>query len=340
VTAIGSFGLVVGAIHLFTPYNSAYLGDIFDVVSQTSAVRHTADQYVQLVQDHLWEFVLCAAALVATWASGRISLLDAAFVGGAVGASIFVLEYSGGVDRGLPLLVIVLLIIGELARRSGETLRTEKGVSGGDVAALAVFGMAVAVAALPILNATAAMYLYATKLERAQSESRPSLAGIYVPSMPEPPIDGSHASVGHDLESHTRFNQARAAAMQLEAWDYLPIVLEGVALLESFPHDEHSVVTFEQTNPFSFALAMRPPRYGYPLNFVSPRLLRQFRETLTLNQRFDPVGFFSDADYVMIPIVPFKRSQLEGMNEIYGEYVDTYFYEVGSSPHWRLYARR
>ena len=118
---------------------------------------------------------------------------------------------------------------------------------------------------------------------------------------------------------------------ELEAWQYLPLIAEGVKLLESVPHHNYSVITFEHTNPFSVLLRMRPTKYGYPLFWVENRLSHDFPA---------PERYFSDADYVMVPDIPYSRRQLEILMEIYGSYLEENFHELKRSSHWRLYARR
>ena len=108
------------------------------------------------------------------------------------------------------------------------------------------------------------------------------------------------------------------------------MIAEGVKLLESVPHDNHSVINLEHTNPFSTLLHMRPTKYGYPLFWVSK---------VPLHNMPGPERYFSDADYVMVPEVPYSIRQLEKLMAAYGQYLQANFYEFRRSSHWRLYAR-
>jgi len=139
-----------------------------------------------------------------------------------------------------------------------------------------------------------------------------------------------HGTLGHDDAAHARFNQLRGPHRQLRDWEYLRLIAEGVELLESVPHDNHSVINFEHTNPFSVPLGMRPTAYGYPL-FWAENVLSQDLPA--------PERYFSDADYVMVPEIPYVRRQLEKLMEVYGSYLQENFYEFKRSTHWRLYAR-
>jgi hypothetical protein len=156
-------------------------------------------------------------------------------------------------------------------------------------------------------------------------------SGIFVRA--DRPFD-VHGTLGHDDRAHALFNQLRGPRQELKAWEYLPLIAEGVKLLESVPHDNHSVITLEHTNPFSVLLGMRPTKYGYPLFWQDAR----YSEAL-LHNFPAPERYFSDAEYVMVPEIPYSPGQLEKLIEAYGSYLKENFYELKRSSHWRLYAR-
>jgi hypothetical protein len=168
-------------------------------------------------------------------------------------------------------------------------------------------------------------YIYMTTGE--QSVAAMHLSGIIVR---EPWFD-MHETLGHDDAAHALFNQLRGPRRQLNDGAYLSLIAEGVKLLESVPHDNHSVINFEHTNPFSVLLGMRPTQYGYPLFWAENALSQNLPA---------PERYFSDADYVMVPELPYVRRQLDKLMEVYGSYLEENFYELKRSPHWRLYARR
>jgi hypothetical protein len=172
-----------------------------------------------------------------------------------------------------------------------------------------------------------ALHTYFNKTTGKQPVTATSLSGYLVAA---PSTVGMHETLGHDDTAHAHFNQRRSQRRELKASEYLPLIAEGVKLLESVPHENHSVINFEHTNPFSALLYMRPTKHGYPLFWASSTPLRN----LPSAERY-----FSDADYVMVPQVPYNLNQLEKLMAAYGQYLQENFYELKRSSHWRLYAR-
>jgi len=174
-----------------------------------------------------------------------------------------------------------------------------------------------------------ALHSYFNKTTGQHAVAAVDLSGIFVSAAPTLTFD-VHQTLGHDEAAHALFNQLRGPQRQLNDSEYLSLIAEGVELLESVPHDNHSVINFEHTNPFSALLGMRPTKYGYPL-FWAENMASQYLPA--------PERYFSDADYVMVPEIPYVRRQLEKLMEVYGPYLEENFYELKRSSHWRLYAR-
>jgi hypothetical protein len=76
---------------------------------------------------------------------------------------------------------------------------------------------------------------------------------------------------------------------------------------------------------------MRPTSYGYPLFWV---------DKMKTHDLPDAELYFSDADYVMVPEIPYSRGQLVQLMRVYGMYLEENFNQLKRSPHWRLYARK
>jgi hypothetical protein len=329
IISLSIFVSVVAATLIFTDYNAAYFNDILSVMSQSSALRHGLGQTFWIISEQLGIFLLCFAALTAAYLTGRRNFFDLAFVTGCIIASLMILDQSGGTDRGLPGLIAVFLICGELARRTEFRIAEGTAPSSwpGNIASISILGMLLAFASEPMARGGHALrhYIYMTTGE--QSVAAMNLSGILVR---EPWFD-MHETLGHDDAAHALFNQLRGPRRQLNDGAYLSLIAEGVKLLESVPHDNHSVINFEHTNPFSVLLGMRPTQYGYPLFWAENALSQNLPA---------PERYFSDADYVMVPELPYVRRQLDKLMEVYGSYLEENFYELKRSPHWRLYARR
>jgi hypothetical protein len=328
IISLSIFISVVAAITIFTEYNSAYFNDIFRTVSRNSAFRHELREMFFIITEHLGIFLLCFTALTAVYLTGHRHISDLAFVTGSIIASLMILDQSGGTTRGLPALFAVFLICGELARRT--ECRIEEGAAPSswprNVASISIFGMLLAFASEPMARGGLALRDHFINMTGEQSVAAMNLSGIFVGAAPTVDV---HETLGHDGAAHALFNQLRRR--ELKAREYLPLIAEGVKLLESVPHDNHSVITFEHTNPFSMLLGLRPTKYGYPLFWVDDARSRIFPA---------PERYFSDADYVMVPDIPYSRRQLETLMEVYGLYLEENFYELKRSSHWRLYARR
>ena len=117
IISLSIFISAVAAISILTEYNAAYLNDIFGTVSQTSAVRNNLRKMIHIIIEHLWIFLLCFTALTMVYLTGRRNFFDLAFVTGCIISCIMILDKSGGTNRGLPALLAVFLICGELVRR-------------------------------------------------------------------------------------------------------------------------------------------------------------------------------------------------------------------------------
>jgi hypothetical protein len=328
ILSLSIFVSVVAAILIFTEYNAAYFNDIFGTVSRTAALRRGLYGTLSIIAKHLGIFLLCFTALAAVYLTGRRKFFDLAFVTGCIIASLMILDKSGGTNRGLPALLAVFLICGELARRT--ECRMEEGAAPsswpGNVASIAILFMLLAFASEPMVQGGAALHSHFNKTMGEQSVAAMNLSGFIVAAVPTVDV---HETLGHDDAAQSLVNQLRGS-WELSAREYLPLIAEGVKLLESVPHDNHSVITLEHTNPFSVLIGMRPTKYAYPLFWA---------ENMRSSDLPAPERYFSDADYVMVPKIPYSRDQLETLMEVYGAYLEENFYELKRSSHWRLYAR-
>jgi hypothetical protein len=335
IISLSLFVLVVAAISVFTQYNAAYFSDISGVIFGAASRNpmFLSQRMINILFEHLAILLLCLTALTAVYRTGQRSFFDLAFVTGCIYTSIMIFRFSGGTRHGLPALLAVFLIFAELARRT--ECRTEKGTAlsswSRNVASISILGMLLAFASEPMANGGRALRHHFNMTTGEQSVATMNLSGIIVDAPKFDLHKDLHETLENDDAAHDLFNQLRLlpGRKHLTAWEYLPLITEGVKLLESVPHDNHSVITFEQTNPFSVLLRMRPTKYGYPLFWAT-----QIRNLPA------PERYFSDANYVMVPEIPYNSSQLKIMMKVYGTYLNEHFYELKRSSHWRLYARR
>ena len=342
VATLVIIGVVFGCVQLLASnYNAAYVGDFSGVVQGTPLFRNGISLLMSTVAAHAGIFVLCYTALAAVALEGRCRFFDFAFITGCIAASLMILDTSGGTIRGLPALICVFLIFGELARRHETSPATDGASTGshGNVASIAIFGMLLAFVAEPIMVDANGLRVHRVKTALGQARSG-GLSGIHVREVPLG-ARGIHDALGHDEVAHAQFNELRTGP--LKPWEYLPLVGEGIELLESVPYKGRSVIALAETNPFSVILQMRPTKNGQPLSYAGNRSAARRQRYLELPLEVRQAAaqrFISDADYVMVPTVPNYHKNTDVLYEMYGFYLEANFYELRRSPHWRLYARR
>ena len=143
------------------------------------------------------------------------------------------------------------------------------------------------------------------------------------------PLDTSD----EQIEALTQFAEVRRTSpVDIRGADYLSTIIEGSALLERVARNGQAVVVFDQTDPFTVALGLRPTRYGFPLFWPGV--------AFSWARHPSPQRFFSDAAYVMVPVVPWSQGTLNLISDIYGPYLKANFDIIARSPHWRLWARK
>jgi hypothetical protein len=329
--ALGIFVLTILAIELVSGYNSAYYADLTQV-AERAAGRRRGRILRWMVLEHAGVFLLCLSALVMTYLSGRRKFFDLAFLVGCIIASIIILKTSGGYSKGLPALAAVFLVLGELARRQG--LAVEAGaherVVESRVAAVAIFGMMIAFVAEPTVVQIRSLQHSYVQISQLKKAGESGVMGLL--SDPSSPMEAAlvHDSFGHDAAGHELFNRMRK--WDVPAGEYAAMVAEGVELLRDSVGPDATVISLEQTSAFTAALGLRPAASSRPFNY---------------SRRQNPSGdpsvverFFFDAQYVMVPVVPYSQKHLEALLEAYGPYLDEHFIEYRRSPHWQLYQRR
>ena len=88
-------------------------------------------------------------------------------------------------------------------------------------------------------------------------------------------------------------------------------------------------MSLDFSNPFSFALGMKPARggavdLGYRINFDDTHRLSAER-------------LFGEASLVAVPIYFLEPSLTDSVPRLYGPYLKDHFQLIGESMRWRLY---
>jgi hypothetical protein len=340
LSASAIFILTIVAVEIASGYNTAYLSSIFSVIETTPAIVRGTGGLFWVVSKHVGVFLLCLSALAAVYVSGRRNVFDLVFVLGCILASIMIIDQSGGTSKGLPGLASVFLVLGELSRRQADRPAScgREPLGGSGVAAIAIFGMLFAFVADPTIMRARSLLYNKAQVAAIQDAGETGVMGIFVQPASSSVLGRAHEAFGHDSAGHDRFENIRPRI--LTQGDYLRIIAEGVELLRDSVSGDATVLSLEQTNLFPSALGLRPTAYGKPFDFANLHLAARRDTRGSTPDHKAAERYFFDAQYVMVPVVPFARDHLKILIDKYGEYLDEHFVEYRRSPHWRLYTRR
>ena len=344
--ALALFVIIFAFVTLATTYNSAYFRDI----AEQTAI---APQYVSVLSKlptraffgNETVIALTMVSLLLLCLAGRRRVLDVAFTAGAI-ASALVLTTQSLADqpRNAPLLLAVIACFEELARRAEpHSWGTSTQWWPQHAASLSILGLMFVFLSEPALRHSYVLLVYTTKTllsPAAASKSPLPLRGFLL----DPPSRSTLANVlGTDVEGRAQIAMLRKEArtdikLELEPPEYLVTIADGIALLKGTIQDNQTIAVFDVSDPFSFALGLRPTRYGYPV-FVGGPVVgwggSRFRQ-----QHPAPERLFSNADYTMVPRVPFSEAHLDMVQEVYGPYLRANFQPLKSSAYWDLWARK
>lgn len=327
--AIMVFMVAIGSVGVLTQYNSAYLADITSMAQATGGLSSAIRGWTGTLYAHVWAVLAAFLALIVLVLSGRSSLFDFAFVMGSILVSCILRDLTGGGLIGLPLLAAVLLSCSELARRAEAKSTVDSGRVGWPrhAGSLAVLGLLLLFVSEPIAANSLGLLSHYRAIRRPAAAAIPGLAGYAFPPETAAGDGHLHNQLGHDDQAHELLADLRQG--DLRAGDYWRLIVEGCQLLERVPLKDRSVINFEQTNPFSALMRMKPTPYGFPLLWAGAG----FNE----KRHPEPAQFFSGADYVMVPVVPYDQNQLNQMLKIFGPYLEENYEVLQTSPHWALW---
>jgi hypothetical protein len=131
---------------------------------------------------------------------------------------------------------------------------------------------------------------------------------------------------------HTNFTAPALAGFNSTVeHDYVEYVNEGCDLLKLQRRPDDTVLSLNFTNPFSFALGMKPPAEG--------------TTWLQYGNDFDDHGppaerIFGDASLVMLPKIFSDGTLPDTLPRIYGPFLKQHYALAAESPNWWLYRRK
>ena len=128
---------------------------------------------------------------------------------------------------------------------------------------------------------------------------------------------------------HASFRTDVLAGFRTFESSYVDLVNDGLSLVSRYRRPSDTVMSLDFSNPFSYALGMRPAPGG--------ATTLHYRGNFNDSHHPAPQRLFGQASLVMVPVVPSEKGLLLSVPRIYGPYLEEHFHLVGGSPGWRLY---
>lgn len=335
-------GLVAAALEAAWHFHAIYYRDIVMFVSLVPGGDVSTWGVVEMVVKNAPIILAGLGAWLALSAAGRRNPFDGLFVIGCIATGMMLRATVGDNDTGGRLVSVVALFVclGELARRAEIDWAMTTGTRSAwrhHVTSLGCLLLFLVFVANESANRLLAWEDYAEKGVRAAFQplpgTPPRLASFIVPKARGPSLVDWQAETRSASDELTQIRLANIHPRELTAADYMRTIIEGAALLRTTDIANRSVLVFDEVNPFTYALDMRPIEHGYPQFWLGngitakPALLPRSRD------------FFADADLVMVPKLPYDPNQLMIMERIYGPYLAKHYAVLKQSAHWTLWAR-
>lgn len=310
--------LVVVAEEVMFGLAIPYLQDILALSKSLNGGRLAIGVFARLLIENAPIILGSLGAIIFARVTGRKSDFDALYAVGVIASVLLLLTTIGaGSERGAFAIFVVMISMGELARRA-ETAQVPNSYSGSTpvtrnhLASLGCLFIAVTFIATESGNRLLAWQDYSAKVRnQALSPNNPSrFSQILLPNIDK--LKG--ASIGIN--------------------SYMKTITDGTNLLLTLKQPERTVLTLDMVNPFPFATAMKPPVKGYPLFWFTGAI------STDPNRLPAPGDFVGNADYVMVPRLPYDNEQLVNMMKIYGAYLQQNYFLNKKSIYWDLWERK
>jgi hypothetical protein len=142
---------------------------------------------------------------------------------------------------------------------------------------------------------------------------------------------GFSAAQKRSLETsvHASFQSPVLADFGTFERSYVDSVNDGLTLLKQHRRPGDTVMSLDFSNPFSYALGMRPAFGG--------ATTLHYRGNFNDAHHPSPELLFGHASLVMMPLAPTEEGLRLSVPRIYGPYLSDQFHLIGESRDWRLY---
>jgi len=128
---------------------------------------------------------------------------------------------------------------------------------------------------------------------------------------------------------HASFHADVLAGFRSFDSSYVDLVNDGLSLVNQHRLPNDTVMSLDFSNPFSYALGMRPAPGG--------ATTLHYRGNFSESHHPAPERLFGHADLVVVPVTPTEPGLILSVPRIYGPYLAAHFHLVGESQGWRLY---
>ena len=133
----------------------------------------------------------------------------------------------------------------------------------------------------------------------------------------------------HSWGANPTFHAAVLDGFRTFEASYVDLVNDGLALVQQYRRPDDTVMSLDFSNPFSYALGMRPASGG--------AITLHYRGNFSDSHHPTPERLFGSASLVMQPVVPTERGLARSVPRIYGPYLEEHFHRIGESAGWRIY---
>jgi hypothetical protein len=131
--------------------------------------------------------------------------------------------------------------------------------------------------------------------------------------------------------ANASFHATTLAGFRTFEASYVDFVNDGLTLFTQHRRPDDTVMSLDFSNPFSYALGMRPAPGG--------ATWLHYRGNFNDSHHPTPERLFGGASLVMIPVVP-EQGLSRSVPRIYGPYLQGHFHLIGESKGWRIYRHR
>ena len=135
----------------------------------------------------------------------------------------------------------------------------------------------------------------------------------------------------HSWGANPSFHAAVLDGFRTFEASYVDLVNDGLALVNQHRRPDDTVMSLDFSNPFSYALGMRPASGG--------AITLHYRGNFSDSHHPTPERLFGTASLVMQPVAPTEKGLIRSVPRIYGPYLKEHFHPIGESAGWRIYRR-